>query len=74
MSSYVEESLSLIDNLSDRWIAGPPFIDFAGARQRRFNVRKHVLLAEILEERRLPQQLFGLTTGAAQQQRSSRRT
>ena len=27
-----EDCLSLIDNLSDWWIAGAPFVDFAGAR------------------------------------------
>jgi hypothetical protein len=48
-------------------------MDFAGARQRSFNMRKHVLFAEKLQEIRLPHQPVGLTTGATQQQRSARR-
>lgn len=31
-----------------------PFVDFAGAGQRRFDVRKHVLLTKIPKEKRLP--------------------
>ena len=52
---------------------GSALMDFAGARERCFNVWKHVLFAEKVKKIRLPQQLVGLTTGATQQQRSARR-
>src|SRR5215208_3677301 len=70
-SSRAGDSTVNTRQLSPR--SGSALMDFASARQRSFNVRKHVLFAEKVEEIRLPQKLIGLTTGATQQQRSARR-